>query len=100
MSKILREVDQLNKLAGHNRLELLLFRLVGRQLYGINVFKVKEALERLRVLHTSLSGVFNESMIRQVGANSFQAKYEPDDLAMLVHKCLLAHRGEQAAISR
>lgn len=33
-----------NKVAGGNRMELLLFRLQGRQLYGINVFKVKEII--------------------------------------------------------
>ncbi len=33
-----------NKVAGGNRMELLLFRLNGRQLYGINVFKVKEII--------------------------------------------------------
>lgn len=33
-----------NKIAGGNRMELLLFRLKGRQLYGINVFKVKEII--------------------------------------------------------
>ncbi len=33
-----------NKIAGGNRMELLLFRLRGRQLYGINVFKVKEII--------------------------------------------------------
>lgn len=32
------------KIAGGNRMELLLFRLNGRQLYGINVFKVKEII--------------------------------------------------------
>lgn len=32
------------KLVGGNRMELLLFRLRGRQLYGINVFKVKEII--------------------------------------------------------
>jgi len=32
-------------LVGQNRLELLLFRLDGGQLYGINVFKVKEVLQ-------------------------------------------------------
>lgn len=44
MSGILDGVDQRTQLAGHNRLELLLFRLVGRQLYGINVFKVQEVI--------------------------------------------------------
>lgn len=33
-----------NKIAGGNRMELLLFRLKGKQLYGINVFKVKEII--------------------------------------------------------
>lgn len=45
MSGILNTVDQRTQLAGHNRLELLLFRLEGPQLYGINVFKVKEVLQ-------------------------------------------------------
>ncbi|MCF6280864.1 MAG: chemotaxis protein [Candidatus Polarisedimenticolaceae bacterium] len=31
---------------GESRLELLLFRLKGRQLFGINVFKVKEIIQR------------------------------------------------------
>lgn len=44
MSGILSGVDQRTQLAGHNRMELLLFRLVGRQRYGINVFKVKEVI--------------------------------------------------------
>ncbi|HKK14427.1 MAG TPA: chemotaxis protein CheV, partial [Gammaproteobacteria bacterium] len=42
MSGILASVDQRTQLAGHNRLELLLFRLDGRQQFGINVFKVQE----------------------------------------------------------
>jgi two-component system chemotaxis response regulator CheV len=37
-------IDQRTNLAGNNRLELLLFRLGGGQLYGINVFKVREAI--------------------------------------------------------
>lgn len=44
MSSILAEVDQRTQLAGHNRLELLLFRLGGKQRFGINVFKVKEVI--------------------------------------------------------
>ncbi len=38
-------VDQRTQLAGRNRLELLMFRLHGQQLYGINVFKVREVLQ-------------------------------------------------------
>ena len=47
MSGILSSVDQRTKLAGENRLELLLFGLGSNQLYGINVFKVKEIVEYL-----------------------------------------------------
>ncbi|VAW86135.1 Chemotaxis protein CheV [hydrothermal vent metagenome] len=45
MSNILDGVDQRTQLAGHNRLELLLFRLVAKQCYGINVFKVREVIQ-------------------------------------------------------
>jgi len=33
------------------------------------------------MLHTSLSGVFNETMVERVGADMFMAKYKPDELA-------------------
>ena len=33
------------------------------------------------VLHTSLSGGFNQAMVTKVGANDFLAKFRPDDLA-------------------
>lgn len=42
---ILDSVNQRTQLVGQNRLELLTFRLMGRQRYGINVFKVKEVLQ-------------------------------------------------------
>ncbi len=45
MAGILDGVDQRTKLAGHNRFELLLFRLIGRQRFGINVFKVQEVIQ-------------------------------------------------------
>lgn len=44
MSGILASVDQRTKLVGENRLEILMFRLTGRQIFGINVFKVQEVL--------------------------------------------------------
>ena len=44
MAGILDTVNQRTQLVGQNRLELLLFRLSGAQLYGINVFKVREVL--------------------------------------------------------
>ncbi|PCK08123.1 MAG: chemotaxis protein CheW [Alteromonadaceae bacterium] len=45
MAGLLDTVNQRTQLVGQNRLELLLFSLGGRQLYGINVFKVKEVLQ-------------------------------------------------------
>lgn len=44
MSRLLESVNQHTQLVGENRLELLLFRLHTNQLFGINVFKVKEVL--------------------------------------------------------
>ncbi len=37
------------------------------------------------ILHTSLSGVFNEAMVKKVGANDFLAKFHPDELATRVN---------------
>ncbi|TNC79893.1 MAG: chemotaxis protein CheW [Oleiphilus sp.] len=45
MAGILDSVNQRTQLVGQNRLELLLFRLQTKQIYGINVFKVKEVLQ-------------------------------------------------------
>lgn len=45
MAGILDSVNQRTQLVGQNRLELLLFKLQGAQIYGINVFKVKEVLQ-------------------------------------------------------
>jgi two-component system chemotaxis response regulator CheV len=33
------------------------------------------------ILHSSLSGVFNETMVKKVGADHFLAKFMPDELA-------------------
>lgn len=43
------------------------------------------AMQDLHVLlHTSLSGVFNETMVKRVGANDFLAKFQADELARRV----------------
>lgn len=50
MSDVMREVDERSKLAGTNKFELLIFRLGAdrnsstREVFGMNVFKVREAL--------------------------------------------------------
>ncbi len=46
------------------------------------------------ILHTSLSGVFNEAMVRKVGADDFLAKFHPDELAKRVNDRVLSITGE------
>lgn len=45
MSTLFDSIDQRTRLVGENRLELLIFRLKGRQLFAINVFKVQEVVK-------------------------------------------------------
>jgi len=51
MAGVLDSVDSRTQLAGTNRLELLLFRLEGKQCYGINVFKVQEVIRCPKLTH-------------------------------------------------
>jgi two-component system chemotaxis response regulator CheV len=48
--------------------------------------------QRLRelyvVLHTSLSGSFNESMVKKVGCDNFLSKFQPDKLVDVVRERL------------
>lgn len=62
MASVLDEVDKRTNLVGRNRLEVLMFRLNGRQLFGINVFKVQEVLSCPRLTeipqsHSSTRGL-------------------------------------------
>ena len=64
MAGILDGVNQRTQLAGHNRMELLLFRLNGRQRFGINVFKVQEVMQcppltQIPQSHSAVVGVAN-----------------------------------------
>jgi two-component system chemotaxis response regulator CheV len=59
---MLDAVDQRTKLVGENRLELLMFRLSGMQMFAINVFKVQEVvqlpkLNQMPHRHPSVAGV-------------------------------------------
>jgi len=63
-SGVLHSVDQRTQLAGHNRMELLLFKLQGKQRYGINVFKVQEVIQcppltRVPQSHYVIRGIAN-----------------------------------------
>lgn len=66
MAGVLDSVNQRTQLVGQNRLELLLFRLDDKQLYGINVFKVKEVLQcpRLAIMPRSSPVVRGVANIR------------------------------------
>ncbi|QZI68089.1 chemotaxis protein CheV [Pseudomonas protegens] len=68
MSSVMETVNSRTQLAGQNRLELLLFRFNQLQLYGINVFKVKEVLKcpKLNVLPMSHSVVCGVANVRGV----------------------------------
>ncbi|MDH4652941.1 MULTISPECIES: chemotaxis protein CheV [unclassified Pseudomonas] len=64
MAGILDTVDQRTQLVGENRLEILMFRLSGRQLFAINVFKVQEVLQLPKMTlipqrHPFVCGVVN-----------------------------------------
>lgn len=62
MSGILNTVDQRTNLVGENRLELLLFSLNSRQVFAINVFKVREVIKvpkttKMPGSHPNITGV-------------------------------------------
>nr|ACP17927.1 putative CheW protein [Pseudomonas nitroreducens] len=64
MAGILDSVDSRTQLVGQNRLEILVFRLAGRQQFAINVFKVQEVVQlpRLTLIpqrHPMICGVIN-----------------------------------------
>ena len=64
MTGFIASVDARTQLAGRNRMELLLFRLRGPQLFGINVFKVREVIQcppltRLPQRHPVVCGIIS-----------------------------------------
>ena len=58
------------------------------EMYGYTLHTEIRADPRLKdlyiVLHTSLSGVFNNALVQKVGADRFIPKFQPDDLASAV----------------
>ncbi|NPA71886.1 MAG: chemotaxis protein CheV [Gammaproteobacteria bacterium] len=71
MSSFLTGVDQRTSLAGMNRMELLLFTIRGKQLFGINVFKVRE------VIRTPEISPVPKSDSRVVGVADIRGKTMP-----------------------
>ena len=50
--QLMNMIDQKARLAGSNKMELLLFSLGGRETFGINVFKVREVCETMAITKT------------------------------------------------
>ena len=103
-------LDQLNALADtceHSiteKLGLLISDIEMPEMDGYPLtseIRNKEKLKDLRViLHTSLSGVFNQAMVDNVGADDFIAKFNPDDLAAAVGRNInLLHSDEPRVLS-
>ena len=51
MSNLISEIDARTRLAGANQMELLLFQLGTKEVYGINVFKVREVMKMPELTH-------------------------------------------------
>jgi two-component system chemotaxis response regulator CheV len=51
-NRLINMVDETTRLAGSNKMELLLFTLGGKETYGINVFKVREVCETPSITRT------------------------------------------------
>jgi len=66
MANVLDGINQRTQLVGQNRLELLLFRLEDGELYGINVFKVREVINcpQLTTVHSAHSVVRGVTNVR------------------------------------
>ncbi len=82
-----------------DRCSLVLSDVEMPEMDGYTLTKsIKEhpVLEKLTVLlHSSLSGTFNESMIKKVGADDFLAKYDATELAARVLQHLKIDNSEQ-----
>jgi two-component system chemotaxis response regulator CheV len=71
MSSFMLEIDERTRLAGANRMELLLFHLAGNEVYGINVFKVREVMKMPELT------IVPEADPRIIGMASLRGKMVP-----------------------
>ena len=89
------ELDKQPDVPIEQRIALVISDVEMPEMDGYTLTKnIKEhpQLQKLFVcLHTSLSGTFNEAMIKRVGADKLIAKFDPDDLAKLVLEHIGAH---------
>ena len=104
---LLDSVDARTKLAGSNRMEILLFELGTHEIFGINVFKVREVSKTPSITKTpnmpqgveglislrgnvipllSLSKVMNlAGAPREIGSSMMVTEYNKRTLGFLVH---------------
>lgn len=72
------------------KLGLLISDIEMPEMDGYTLTSEIRSLDKLKdlrvILHTSLSGVFNQAMVDNVGADDFIAKFNPDDLAAAVER--------------
>nr|WP_086941135.1 chemotaxis protein CheV [Thaumasiovibrio occultus] len=72
----------------HEQLSLVISDIEMPEMDGYTLtaeIRANAALKDLHViLHTSLSGVFNQAMVERVGANAFIPKFNPDELGAAV----------------
>lgn len=66
--QLMNMIDQKARLAGSNKMELLLFSVGGRETFGINVFKVREVCETMSITKTPNMPVGVEGIISLRGS--------------------------------
>lgn len=67
-NRLMDMVDEKARLAGSNKMELLLFSLGGAEVFGINVFKVREVCETIPITRTPNVPMGVEGIISLRGA--------------------------------
>lgn len=81
--------------SGENVAEKLLMIITDAEMPAMDGYRLTTEVRsdpRLKdlyvILHTSLSGSFNEAMVEKVGCNRFLSKFQPDELANAVKQRL------------
>ncbi|WP_144290547.1 chemotaxis protein [Chitinilyticum litopenaei] len=85
-ANLLESVDARTKLAGSNKMEILLFTLGSREIFGINVFKVREVSQTPKITKTpnmphGVEGVISlrGNIIPVIALSRFVATQDPAD---------------------
>ncbi|MGC4010007.1 MAG: response regulator [Pseudomonas sp.] len=93
----LRALQQLKRWAdeGNDMEEKLLMVFTDAEMPEMDGYRLTTEIRtdpRLRdlyvVLHTSLSGSFNDAMVKKVGCDDFLSKFQPDQLVEVVRRRL------------